>query len=417
MTQLLLAWILLQAPEYVRSALFLPEHPRHLVSQDLDGDGLNDLAAVFDHRLVIWRQRAGGRFDFAAPDQTLAIAARAASFDFADLEHDGKCELILLEDGTRVVVYRMDGEHHLVRDPEPLVAGLAAIIMDGLRHLRFARDVDGDGKLDLIIPVPDAFLLFLQARDAQGKLLMNPGPKVAADVSITITAGTGRSLGEGIGETVVVPFFRIRDVNGDGKLDLVSETSELMACYLAGKDGLPMTPTFTLDLKALRSEIASADEEAFDPNNIAKGASETVDHRAADINHDGIEDHVIRQGQKVSLYLGTPAGVDFSKPNQVLKASGNVLTHWVTDADGDGLLDLHILRMEDISIAEVLLWLVKAERHRLRSVHLSLRRQCVREEAHAAPDGRPRDPGVARLWIGSRTWRRTSWRARRCRPR
>jgi hypothetical protein len=358
-----LLWIALLAaadPVYVRSPFVLAERPDHLMLRDLDGDRLTDVLAITHRKIVIWFQKPDGHFDFTTPDQTLELEARAVGFDVADLDGDGKAELVLLEDGVRIVPYHLDDKRHFVRASEPLLSGLSAIVPDGLRHMGFVRDVDGDGHPDLIVPAPRTFQLYLQERGKDGAMTFKPGPQIAAAVNININAGGGRSLSDTIGESVMVPMFRLRDLNGDGRLDLVAENGDVIACYLSGKNGLPLEPTFSIDLAALRREIARPEEESFDPSNIAKGAGETVDHRAADVNHDGIEDHVIRQGQKVSLYLGTPSGVDFTHPNQVLKASGNVLAHWVTDSDDDGMLDLHILRMEDVSVAEVLLWLVKS---------------------------------------------------------
>src|SRR5262245_38685848 len=116
--------VITQAPEYVRSSFVLHEHPRNLVNRDLDGDGLRDLVGVFDRELTVWLQKPGGHFDFAAPDQTIGVSVRAACFEFADLEPDGKTELVMLEEGARVVVYRMNEQRLLVREGEPLVSGL-----------------------------------------------------------------------------------------------------------------------------------------------------------------------------------------------------------------------------------------------------------------------------------------------------
>jgi hypothetical protein len=52
--------------------------------------------------------------------------------------------------------------------------------------------------------------------------------------------------------------------------------------------------------------------------------------------------------------------MDLQKPHQVLKASGNVLFALVEDEDQDGRPDLWVLRVEQVSIGDVFLWLIAA---------------------------------------------------------
>ena len=44
-----------------------------------------------------------------------------------------------------------------------------------------------------------------------------------------------------------------------------------------------------------------------------------------DVDGDGIEDLLLREGGKVSLFLGTRDGMDLANPRQVLRSGGNVL--------------------------------------------------------------------------------------------
>src|SRR5262249_22046821 len=109
---LLLALLATGEPLYVRSPFVLAERPDHLLLRDLDGDRLTDVMAVVKQSLLIWFQRPDGRFDFTTPDQTLEIEARAAGFDVADIDGDGKAEIVLLEDGVRIVTCRLDDKRH-----------------------------------------------------------------------------------------------------------------------------------------------------------------------------------------------------------------------------------------------------------------------------------------------------------------
>jgi hypothetical protein len=360
---LLLAAMLGGSPEYARSALALARKPDHLILRDLDGDGRKDVIAVLPGGLEIWRQRPQGRFGFASPDQRISFGVRSAGFDVADLEPDGRFEIVVIEEGARIVAWRLDPRNRFARDPQELVSGVAAVLPDGVHRLPFVKDVDGDGDCDLVVPASSGFLVFLQEVRASdsgaSERAFAAGPAVAAEIHSAIESGSGESLEGRIGQSIRVPPLSIRDVNGDSRPDLISETSDSVAYYLGGPDGFSAKPSFTLDLAALRREIASK-EESVNLSNLAEALSRTVEHRSADVDGDGIEDHVVRQGQKISLFRGRRTGADFARPDQVLKASGNVLTQWLMDSDGDGRLDLCLLRMEDVSAARLLLWLVKS---------------------------------------------------------
>ena len=59
-----------------------------------------------------------------------------------------------------------------------------------------------------------------------------------------------------------------------------------------------------------------------------------------DVNGDQVDDLVLREGGKVSLFKGTTDGMDFDKPLQVLRSGGNVLSTFLYDENEDGLKQL-----------------------------------------------------------------------------
>lgn len=79
-----------------------------------------------------------------------------------------------------------------------------------------------------------------------------------------------------------------------------------------------------------------------------------------DLDADGAEDVVFREGAKVSVFRGGREGAMGERPEQVLKAEGNVVSAFLFDEDEDGAQDLWLVRVESISLADVLLWLASA---------------------------------------------------------
>ena len=76
-----------------------------------------------------------------------------------------------------------------------------------------------------------------------------------------------------------------------------------------------------------------------------------------DVDGDGIEDLLLREGGKVSLFGGTYTGMNLEQPRQVLRSGGNVLSTFLYDENGDGLKDLWLWRVEPISVGDIFVWL------------------------------------------------------------
>ena len=76
-----------------------------------------------------------------------------------------------------------------------------------------------------------------------------------------------------------------------------------------------------------------------------------------DVNGDGIEDLLLREGGKVSLFEGTTNGMELTQPKQVLRSGGNVLSTFLYDENEDGLKDLWLWRGEPISVGDIFIWL------------------------------------------------------------
>ncbi len=264
-----------------------------------------------------------------------------------------KDELWLLDDegSVRRVGKGADG----IAAHEVLKAG-RLVLPSGVFSFPFARDLDGDGATDLALPVPTGLKLWFGRND--GTFAMGASVRHRIEVDLGFPAP-----GQGHPDAsldVTVPSFEVADQNGDGHPDLAFESNDRMQFFWSDATGkLPETPTFEIDLEEIRSKLGGDDEGVLDPSNLFKMLKGQVTATVRDLDGDGCADLLLRQGPKVAVYGGTRAGgVDRGKALQVLKTSGNLIATFVVDDDGDGKPDLCMLQAADVSLGELLLWVV-----------------------------------------------------------
>ena len=125
-----------------------------------------------------------------------------------------------------------DGQPLRFSAPREECRGLALAPPRGFRQLRFVRDINADGRPDLVLP--DAGAVHLYLRQADGAF--------AASASVTIDATRNMQLASddltaSVGQSLSVPMFTLRDVNGDQRPDLVSESEARFEVFLQRVDG------------------------------------------------------------------------------------------------------------------------------------------------------------------------------------
>lgn len=340
-----------QAPRFVESQLDLPLQGTRLLLADVDGDRRADVVRVDGEGVAVHLLDEQGRIGPLAEGR-VAWPSSTVGWDLADVAGDGRTRLVLLVGGTRVVVHEAGAEGWDAG--REVVDGVAGYLPPGVRRLRFARDVDGDGRADLAVPGASAYQVYL-ARDA-GLL---PPLAVTFDADVELDVGDPSRLGASLGQEVRIPWFALRDVDGDGRQDLVSETEERVAVYLAQPDGrYPATASWELDLVAL--EETDAERPLIDLDDLLSFLDRRVQWRVEDLDGAAPADLILQQGGRFRVYTDGSRGADLSRPDQVLKASGNIVLSFLRDTDGDGRLDLHIVRAETISLGRVVRWLVVA---------------------------------------------------------
>lgn len=293
-------------------------------------------------------------------DWTAAVAGKAPLL--ASFERKGRLlawcvasgadqqeRLYALVDGGRVQSWDGTGSQ-----PEVLLERSRANLPDGLYHMQFVRDLNGDGRLDLVIPLVSGLALHLGGRDG-----FIAGPEVRHRVDISLSVGSPTDAAPSVSQVVRIPSFDIEDQNGDGHPDLIFRDQDHAQFFWSKPDGsLPTEPTFEIDLEQIRSLLPPRSRDLIDTANLLNVLESQVSHLTRDFDGDGFADLLLRRGPKVSLYRGGRDGVDRSRAVQVLKTGGNLLAAFAVDDNRDGLDDLCMLRVGDVSLGQLLLWIV-----------------------------------------------------------
>ncbi|MBL7008842.1 MAG: VCBS repeat-containing protein [Planctomycetes bacterium] len=318
--------------------------PGHLALFDIDGDAAIDLVQM-DGAEMSWRNAAGEL-------QRASLPGESSLWSVADADGDGRDELLVIADGDSLqrLVHDQDGLRWETLLPE---LGARNRIPRGHRPADLVRDINGDGRADLVVPLGDRVRLWF---GSGAGFVAGPELRMSTSLDLQVGGGGGRRelLGR-VSRTMRIPALRMRDLSGDGRPDLLLQDGPGIFQYVAGDDGLPMEPTAEVDLRRFEERLPAL---SFDAGNIAGLARQGVWEQWADLNLDGADDLIVLAGGTVIIYLGGEHGLDLRRPRDQLPTAGNVLYAFAALVDNDDLPDLVLLRVEDVSLARALTWVV-----------------------------------------------------------
>jgi hypothetical protein len=322
-----------QAADGFRELTIRLDHPVDAAPIDMrlaDGSGI----------VAMGRDEGAWRYSIVSlTDGTVAatgdVPPDAIFYDTGDLTGDGTDQLLFFtERGIKALAPGADA-------PQPVAAFESiyhARSNRSLPHSDFARDVDGDGADDLLVPQFEGWLVARRAGDSFQHSLLEILPQV--EVFETRVSYRPRVPREG-------------DVDGDGRQDLVFLRDKEFVSFVQLEGGGFET---TARRDAIASPLASEEELALwerDDGQIDQSDLQVEEvELVQDFTDDGIPDlltdksiseGVLDRRSEYHLYIGrreNGALVYGAAPDGSIRSDGVQFDPLVVDVDGDGRMDL-----------------------------------------------------------------------------
>jgi hypothetical protein len=323
---------------------------------DIDGDGRDEIV-VLGRAGEVRVVRRGDDGGLTQPLGELNLAHPAHSLvSLIELDGDDErsCLLVLSPEGVHAYP-AVPGAGFAVR-PLTFTTRARFTLRVGAPHFaRIARDVNGDGRADVLVPLGDRVDLWLQSKpEPGGPPRLDRTATVSVDVERT-TETRARLLTDVLESGFRIPDLKIDDVNGDGRDDLIVSDDRVRAFHLQRDDGsLPDAPDIRVDLSLFRDTTPAGEVQL----GRTLAGQDKQRYKSRDLTGDGIPDHVISHRRKVWVFAGGPEGPQFKDPLMVLKTAEDVTAMILIDVDQDDAPDLVLVRVQVPTAATILRGLV-----------------------------------------------------------
>jgi hypothetical protein len=321
----------------------------HLQMLDINGDGALDFVRVGSNGLSVHLMRPTGAYP-EEPDATVEWNAPRIGWQVADIDSDNKSELLLLTNAQTLTVHRLiDGSF---AEGVVLLENSKAALPRGVHRISFAQDIDEDGLADIVIPGPDGYRIYrMSSRDK-----LDAPIQLACQVDVDQRFGNPSRVDGRFQQSVRIPWFKLRDINGDGMQDLVAESSDVVQFYLA-QPGFLSEATWKIPLGPQEAGTM-ADAFGIDFDNLLGTLDDGLTWRVE--NLDGVAPHdiVLHADGVFRIFLNGSEGDINRTPDQLLKVSGNVMHYLLRDVAGDERPELQVIRGPKITMGQVLRRLV-----------------------------------------------------------
>ena len=275
-------------------------------------------------------------------------------------------DMVRIGDRDRLITYEqgrlsaLDPDSSTERELAAVISSFKPPRTDEIPHVDITRDVNGDGRDDLVVPGADGFLVFIQSEDGSFADPVEVGPPAVLD---RIYGADGYRYD---------PWSQARihkfDYNGDDRVDLVFWNQDRFEAHLQDERGM-----FTAEPVTFETGVAfDSDDLSYLSTGDMTGR---VLHLFSDLNGDGVADLVVfsLDGDSISdkrsayeVHFGTrtfdddtsddrtPDGgtsddrTHFSADIDVLiQSEGHIqLDMKRGDFDGDGAVDLVVTTIE-----------------------------------------------------------------------
>ncbi len=332
-----------------------------------------EVAGAFDHRLV--DTNGDG-----AVELVLLHADRLRRFSLVDVAWRPDGELVVEQPAHTLVTFAdvlpTAGEELVAADPrriatlpwgdgEPVVLARRArfrLRVDRPRFAPFVVDLNLDGRLDLMLPSLRGVTPYFRARDREdGRPSFTRLDEVPVRVAVQIDPGS-RGLDQELVGSVRIPQIQTEDLNADGRPDMLTREGSLRAFRMQAADGSFAQP-IEVDITQFVDSTPRASVEFG--STAVLGDSQQI--RRADVNGDGLADHVIAHRRKLWTFLGTAEGPQFRRARTQAVAD-DVTALLLADLDEDGGADLLTFRVQVPGVASLVLGLVRSIDVEIRAV-------------------------------------------------
>ncbi len=218
---------------------------------------------------------------------------------------------------------------------------------------RLLRDLDGDGRAEIVVPTPRGFAVF--APDGRGGVDEAWDLRLAREVEIDLGPPDVDAVGRpGVRDSMefrqVVRDVEIGDVDGDGRADLLAQDEGRAFAFRGREDGrYSRRPDGALDW----SEFLEGEDEPLElfGKRIKVPKATAILH---DLDGDGALDVAVKAPNAGRIVIVRGGAADGAPP-QVIRLAGRPLWMFVDeDVSGDGLADLQILTCPEISVLSAL---------------------------------------------------------------
>ena len=326
---------------------------------ELNGDGRIDLFVVAligippeERRTIrVYLQRPDGSFG-ADPHHAVSLPRWSAVYDVADLREESPGEeLVLLRpDGvTLLSLADTSGTRWQLPVSGPTTMGLADDERGFERFRMVYRDFGPEpwilvpqiGQLSALSPRGEVRAQLAISRRANYLTLPTTGLlAIESDLQIFLDA----------------PKLAAGDVDGDGRVDIVSSTRHELRVFLRREDGsFPFEPSRALPLRLVT------------PRDHARGSG-GVASEVKDIDADGRLDLLLSHVRgafadattTIYVYMNRDGGWDLSEPTQTLMTEASLVSNALYDLDRDGRRELVRLQVR-FSLLELVEFLLSRE--------------------------------------------------------
>lgn len=295
-----------------------------------------------------WRPWVAATGDAPPHDMLLPLPERT----LVDTARFGAKRFLVSASPAGVQAYSIDAAGSLASEPQTWIARAKFGLRVGSPQLTgFMQDVNRDGFPDVVLPTPQACELWLASAGAEGSA---PQFRKAATVAVTVSrwgSREGEYLSDQLESSFAIPGLDTRDVNGDGRPDLLVEQDQRRAFHLQREDGsFPAAPDVQVDLSIFRDTTEAGSLQLGGVLSAGDGASWS----SRDLDGDGIPDYVIGHRRKVWVFRGSKQGPQFKEPSAILKTAEDITVLSVLELDDDPQPDLLLVKIQVPTLSTLL---------------------------------------------------------------